>query len=101
MKIEEKTVNDTATLKLHGKMKRGENDELLHEKVKNLVEAGTLDIVLDLEDVPYADSSGLGEVARCYVTVTRQGGKLKLVNLSRGVHELLRITHLLPYFVDE
>ncbi len=98
MKIEERAVEDVTVLDLQGKMLIGEGDELLREKINNLVESGTNRIVLNLADVPYVDSAGLGEIVRCYTTVSRKDGKLKLLNLTKRIHDLLSITKLLSVF---
>jgi anti-sigma B factor antagonist len=76
----------------------GEGDELLREKINQLVENGTGKIVLNLAEVPYVDSAGLGEIVRCYTTVSRKNGKLKLLNLTKRIHDLLSITKLLTVF---
>ena len=64
----------------------------------SLVEKGTEKIVLNLEDVPYVDSAGLGEIVRCYTTVSRKNGELKLLHLTKRIHDLLSITKLLTVF---
>ena len=83
MKIEERAVEGVTILDLKGKMLIGEGDELLREKINSLVEKGTEKIVLNLEDVPYVDSAGLGEIVRCYTTVSRKNGELKLLHLTK------------------
>ena len=98
MKIEERTVGDVTILDLKGKMLIGEGDELLREKINGLVEDGKSKIVLNLADVPYVDSAGLGEIVRCYTTVSRKDGKLKLLNLTKRIEDLLSITKLLTVF---
>ncbi len=98
MKIEERAVDGVTILDLQGKMLIGEGDELLREKINNLVENGTQKIVLNLADVPYVDSAGLGEIVRCYTTVSRKSGKLKLLNLTKRIQDLLSITKLLTVF---
>jgi anti-sigma B factor antagonist len=98
MRIEERAVNGVTILDLHGKMLIGEGDELLREKINQLVENGTEKIVLNLAEVPYVDSAGLGEIVRCYTTVSRKNGKLKLLNLTKRIHDLLSITKLLTVF---
>lgn len=98
MKIEERAVGGVTILDLHGKMLIGEGDELLREKINQLVENGTEKIVLNLAEVPYVDSAGLGEIVRCYTTVSRKNGKLKLLNLTKRIHDLLSITKLLTVF---
>jgi anti-sigma B factor antagonist len=98
MKIEERAVGGVTILDLQGKMLIGEGDELLREKINQLVENGTEKIVLNLAEVPYVDSAGLGEIVRCYTTVSRKNGKLKLLNLTKRIHDLLSITKLLTVF---
>lgn len=98
MKIEERAVSGVTILDLQGKMLIGEGDELLREKINQLVENGTEKIVLNLAEVPYVDSAGLGEIVRCYTTVSRKNGKLKLLNLTKRIHDLLSITKLLTVF---
>ena len=98
MQIEERAVGDVVVLDLKGKITLGEGDELLKDKVNSLVNQGKKKIVLNLADVPYIDSAGLGEVVRTYTTVSRQGGSLKLLNLTKRITDLLAITKLLTVF---
>ena len=98
MQIEERAVGDVVVLDLKGKITLGEGDELLKDKVNSLVNQGQKKIVLNLADVPYIDSAGLGEVVRTYTTVSRQGGSLKLLNLTKRITDLLSITKLLTVF---
>ena len=98
MQIEERAVGDVVLLDLKGKITLGEGDELLKDKVNSLVNQGHKKIVLNLADVPYIDSAGLGEVVRTYTTVSRQGGSLKLLNLTNRITDLLSITKLLTVF---
>jgi anti-sigma B factor antagonist len=98
MKIEERTVGEITVLDLKGKMLIGEGDELLRERINGLVEGGTTKILLNLAEVPYVDSAGLGEIVRCYTTVSRKSGQLKLLNLTKRLQDLLSITKLLTVF---
>jgi anti-sigma B factor antagonist len=99
MQIEERVVNnDVTVLDLKGKMTLGEGDELLKDKINSLLQQNRKNIVLNLEAVPYIDSAGLGEIVRTYTTVSRQQGKLKLVNLTKRITDLLSITKLLTVF---
>jgi anti-sigma B factor antagonist len=98
MEIAERTVSDVTVLDLKGKMTLGEGDELLKEKVNSLLTAGKKKLVLNLEGVPYIDSAGLGEIVRTFTTVSRQGGSLKLLNLTKRIEDLLAITKLLTVF---
>ena len=98
MQIDERVVSGVTILDLKGKMTLGEGDELLKDKVNSLVNQGHKKIVLNLADVPYIDSAGLGEIVRTYTTVSRQGGSLKLLNLTKRITDLLSITKLLTVF---
>jgi anti-sigma B factor antagonist len=98
MNIAERTVSDVTVLDLKGKMTLGEGDELLRDKINSLLGAGKKKLLLNLEGVPYIDSAGLGEVVRTYTTVSRQGGSLKLLNLTKRIEDLLSITKLLTVF---
>ena len=73
MKIVERQVGDVIILDIQGKILIGEGDDALREAVTRLVESGKKKILLNLADVPYVDSAGLGEIVRCYTTVSKQG----------------------------
>jgi anti-sigma B factor antagonist len=98
MQIEERAAGDVTVLELKGKMTLGEGDELLKDKINSLVHQGRRKIVLDLAEVPYIDSAGLGEIVRTYTTISRQGGSMKLLNLTKRITDLLSITKLLTVF---
>ena len=98
MQIEERIVNDVTVLDLKGKLTLGDGDELLKDKINSLIQQDRKSILLNLEAVPYIDSAGLGEIVRTYTTVSRQGGKLKLVHLTKRITDLLMITKLLTVF---
>src|SRR5882762_10773268 len=98
MQIEERSAGDVMVLDLKGKMTLGEGDELLRDKINSLILQGRRKIVLNLEEVPYIDSAGLGEIVRTYTTISRQGGSLKLLNLTKRITDLLSITKLLTVF---
>src|SRR6186713_104659 len=98
MQIEERPTGDVVVLDLKGKMTLGEGDELLKDKINSLVHQGRRKVVLNLEGVPYIDSAGLGEIVRTYTTISRQGGSLKLLNLTKRIQDLLAITKLLTVF---
>ena len=98
MQIEERVVDDVTILDLKGKITLGEGDEVLKDKINSLTLQNRRKILLNLEGVPYIDSAGLGEVVRTYTTVSRQGGQLKLVNLTKRITDLLSITKLLTVF---
>lgn len=98
MEIAERVVEDVTILDLKGKMTLGEGDELLKDKINSLLANSRKKLILNLEGVPYIDSAGLGEVVRTYTTVSRQGGSLKLLNLTKRIEDLLSITKLLTVF---
>jgi anti-sigma B factor antagonist len=98
MQIEERNVGDVVVLDLKGKVTLGAGDELLKDKVNSLVNQGHRKIILNLADVPYVDSAGLGEIVRTYTTVSKNGGSLKLLNLTKRITDLLAITKLLTVF---
>jgi len=102
MKIEENHEADSViVLGLEGKLMIGDGDVMLREKIETLVESGHRRIVLDLSDVPYVDSAGLGEIVRCYTALSRKNGRLKLRNPSKRIHELLSVTKLLTFFGED
>ena len=98
MHIEERSAGDVKILDLKGKMTLGEGDETVRDKINSLVFQGNRKLILNLEGVPYIDSAGLGEIVRTYTTVSRQGGSLKLLNLTKRITDLLSITKLLTVF---
>ena len=98
MQIDERTIGDVAILDIKGRVQLGDGDELLKDKVNSLLNQGRKKIVLNLAEVPYIDSAGLGEVVRTFTTVSRQGGSLKLLNLTKRITDLLAITKLLTVF---
>jgi anti-sigma B factor antagonist len=98
MQIEQRSAGDVVVLDLKGKMTLGEGDELLKDKINSLVHQGQRKLVLNLEGVPYIDSAGLGEIVRTYTTISRQGGSMKLLNLTKRITDLLSITKLLTVF---
>jgi anti-sigma B factor antagonist len=98
MKIETRTVGDVYVLDCSGKITLGEGTMAIRNTVKDVLKGSGKKIILNLSDVNYIDSSGIGELVSSYTTVTNQGGQLKLVNLTKKIHELLAITKLLTVF---
>ena len=98
MHIDERRVGDVVILDLKGKVTLGEGDEVLKDKINSLMNQSNKKLVLNLADVPYIDSAGLGEIVRTFTTVSRQGGNLKLLNLTKRISDLLAITKLLTVF---
>jgi anti-sigma B factor antagonist len=98
MQIAERAVGDVVVLDVKGRITLGDGDEVLKDKVNSVVGKGQKKILLNLADVPYVDSAGLGEIVRTYTTVSLQGGSLKLLNLTKRISDLLAITKLLTVF---
>jgi len=99
MHIDERTVGEgVVVLDIKGRVTLGEGDEILKNAVNGVLARGQKKIVLNLADVPYIDSAGLGEIVRTFTTVSRQGGSLKLLNLTKRISDLLAITKLLTVF---
>ena len=91
-------VGGVTILDLSGKITLGEGGVTLREEVRKLVGAGQKKIVLNLAEVNYIDSSGLGELVSAYTAVKNAGGELKLLNLTSKVRDLLVITKLVTVF---
>jgi len=98
MKIEARTVGDINILDCSGKITLGEGTMTVRNTVRDLLKNDVKKIILNLADVNYIDSSGIGELVSTYTTVTNSGGQLKLLNLTKKIHELLAITKLLTVF---
>jgi anti-sigma B factor antagonist len=98
MKIDTRTVGDVHILDCSGKITLGEGTMAIRNTVREVLKNGGRKIVLNLSEVNYIDSSGIGELVSTYTTVTNQGGKLKLLNLTKKIQELLQITKLLTVF---
>jgi len=98
MTIEERVVGSVVVLDLNGKLELGAGAGMLKDKVRSAVFQGRKHILLNLAGVGYMDSSGLGELIAAYTTVTREGGTIKVVNLTKRVSDLLAITKVLMVF---
>lgn len=98
MEIHQRTVGPATILDLQGKLILGDGDGLLKDEVNSLLSQGRRQIVLNLAGVPYIDSAGLGQLIASATTVTRQGGRLSLLNVTKRVQDLLAIVKLLTAF---
>jgi anti-sigma B factor antagonist len=98
MKSSIRQVNGITIVDLSGRITLGEGSVLLRDMVRDLVTKGQRKILLNLGDVTYIDSSGIGELVSAFTTVRNQGGDLKLLNLTKKVHDLLQITKLYTIF---
>jgi anti-sigma B factor antagonist len=98
MKTNVRQVNGVTILDCSGRITLGEGSVILRDAVRDLLAKGNKKILLNLGDVTYIDSSGIGEMVSAYTTVRNQGGELKLLNLTKKVHDLLQITKLYTVF---
>ncbi|HYK90326.1 MAG TPA: STAS domain-containing protein [Acidobacteriota bacterium] len=98
MEIHTRKVGDVHVLDISGKITLGEATAKIRHTISDLLENGGKKIILNLTDVNYVDSSGVGELVRTYNTVTKEGKELKLLNLTKKIRELLVITRLLTVF---
>jgi len=98
MEIHTRRVGDVHVLDISGKIILGEATKTIRYTISDLLVNGGKKIILNLTDVNYIDSSGIGELVRTYTTVTNEGKQLKLLNLTEKIRELLTITKLLTVF---
>ncbi len=98
MKVNARQVDGVTVLDLSGRITLGEGSVVLRDAVRDLLSKGNKKIVANLADVNYIDSSGIGELVSAFTTVKGQGGELKLLNLTKKVHDLLQITKLYTVF---
>jgi anti-sigma B factor antagonist len=98
MKIETRTIGEIRILDCSGKITLGEGTMAVRNTVRDILKSDGKKIILNLADVNYIDSSGIGELVSTYTTVTNNGGQLKLLNLTKKIRELLAITKLLTVF---
>jgi len=89
---------DVIIVDVSGRLTLGEGTSVLRTMMRELVEGGSRRIVLNMADVTYMDSSGIGELVAAYTTIATAGGAVKLLNLAKRVHELLYITKLYTVF---
>jgi anti-sigma B factor antagonist len=98
MKISTRQVDGVTILDCSGRITLGEGSITLRENVGQLLTKGQKKILLNLGEINYIDSSGIGELVTAFTTVRKQGGDLKLLNLTKKVHDLLQITKLYTVF---
>ena len=99
MHISERTVGDVVIVDVSGKVTLGGGgDVVLKDKMHSLVQQGKKKVLLNLGEVSYVDSAGLGEIVQSYATVMKNGGQLKLLNVTKRIRDLLSITKLLTVF---
>lgn len=98
MKASNRRVDGVTILDLSGRITLGEGSVVLRDQIRELLGKNEKKILLNLGDVTYIDSSGIGELVSAFTTVRNQGGELKLLNLTKKVHDLLQITKLYTVF---
>jgi anti-sigma B factor antagonist len=98
MTITTREVSHVTIVDINGRITLGDETGLLRDTVRQLVAAGKKKIVLNLANVDYIDSSGVGELVGSFTTVRNAGGELKLLNLTKKVHDVLHVTKLYTVF---
>ncbi len=101
IKTSTRLVSSVVIVDTIGELRLGEGTDVVRHVVRELVDQGYKNILLNLRDVRHIDSSGVGELMSCFTSVRNQGGQLKLMNLSKNVHNLLQITKLYTIFEVE
>jgi len=98
LEVKERQAGDVTILDMNGAVRIGEGSIALRDAIRGLTDGGKKKMLLNLAGVKYIDSSGIGELIANYTTVRRQGGQLKLLNLTDKIQSLLVITKLLTVF---
>jgi anti-sigma B factor antagonist len=99
MKLEERTTGDVTIIKVTGDITLNAGaDVLLKDKIQSLLQQGQKKLLLDLGAVAYVDSAGLGQLVQSHVTTSRNGGVLKLLNMTKRLNDLLILTKLATIF---
>jgi anti-sigma B factor antagonist len=96
--IASREVDGVTVVELSGRITLGEGSVQLRDMIRDLIGKGQRHILLDLGEVNYIDSSGLGELVSAYTTARNQGASLKLLKLTKKVHDLLQLTKLYTVF---
>lgn len=97
-KVSMRQSGDVAIVDVSGRITLGDGSGILRDTVKSLIDKGQKNILLNLGDVSYIDSAGLGELVGSYATVTNQGGQIKLLNAQSKVRDVLQVTKLYTVF---
>jgi len=98
IKVSTRHVDGVTILDLSGRITLGEGSVVLRDAIRDLLAKGDRNILLNLGDTSYIDSSGIGELVSAFTSVKNAGGELKLLNLTKKVHDLLQITKLYTVF---
>jgi len=98
MTVSERAVGNVTFIDVVGQLTLGDGADRLQDKVRSLLQQGQKQLIVNLGGVSYMDSAGLGQLIQSYATTSKQGGALKLVNLTRRLQDLLVITKLSTVF---
>lgn len=98
VKISNRQVGDVTVVDASGRITLGEGASVFRDTIRDLAAKGNKKILVNLTDVSYIDSSGIGEMVSSFTTVTNHGGQLKLLGLTKRVKDLLQITKLYTVF---
>ena len=96
--VKTRQIGGVAVVDVSGRITLGEGSSSVRDSLRELIGKGEKKILLNLSDVSYIDSSGIGELVSAYTTISNQGGTLKLVGLTKRVKDLLQITKLYTVF---
>lgn len=98
METDTRIVGNVAVIDIRGRITVGEGNIILRDVVREMLDKGNMHIVLNLHDLQFMDSSGLGELVKAHTSVRNQGGQLRLASLNKRVHDLLQLTKLAAVF---
>jgi anti-sigma B factor antagonist len=98
VKLTTRQVGDVTVVDAAGRITLGEGASMFRDTIRDLAAAGHKKLLLNLAEISYIDSSGIGELVSAFTSVRNQGGELKLLNLTKKVHDLLQITKLYTVF---
>lgn len=98
VKLTTHVVRDVTVIDASGKLTLGEGTGALRTMIRELVQGGARQVVVNMADLSYIDSSGLGELIAAHTTITTAGGEIKLLNLAKRVHDLMKLTKLYTVF---
>ena len=98
VKLTTRQVNEVTVIDVSGRITLGEGSSLLRDELRSLIGSNRRKILLNLADVSYVDSSGIGQLVAAFTTVSSQGGQLKLLNLTKRLKELLQLTRVISIF---
>ena len=98
VKLTTRQVNEVTVIDVSGRITLGEGSSLLRDELRSLIGSNRRKILLNLADVSYVDSSGIGQLVAAFTTVSSQGGQLKLLNLTKRLKELLQMTKVISIF---